>query len=61
MKQFPVWALTGLAFGTILGVVGAFGGGYAFLIVLVLGVLGLFIGMVMEGDVEMPAMRTRRQ
>jgi hypothetical protein len=61
MKQFPVWALAGLAFGTVLGVVGAFGGLYAFLVVLVLGVIGFFVGMIVEGDVEMPMMRTRRQ
>jgi hypothetical protein len=61
MKQFPVMALGGLAFGTVLGVVGAFGGLNAFLIVLVLGVVGFFVGLAVEGGVEMPTMRARRQ
>ncbi|MEW9532898.1 hypothetical protein [Microbispora sp. NPDC049125] len=61
MGEFPVWALAGLAFGTVLGVVGAFGGLNAFLIVLVLGVVGFFVGLVMEGGVRMPTLHPRRQ
>ncbi|WP_433496708.1 hypothetical protein ACQP1K_17075 [Sphaerimonospora sp. CA-214678] len=61
MNGFPVWALAGLAFGTVLGVVGAFGGLNAFLLVLVLGAIGFFVGLAMEGGVQMPTLRTRRQ
>jgi hypothetical protein len=61
MTEFPVWALAGLAFGTILGVVAAFAGLYAFLIVLVLGAVGFFVGLMLQGDVQLPTMRTRRQ
>ncbi|MEV0973132.1 hypothetical protein [Microtetraspora glauca] len=61
MNQFPVWSVIGLAFGTVLGIVGAFGGLNAFLIVLVLGVVGFFVGLVLEGGVQMPTLRARRQ
>ncbi|MCC5579747.1 hypothetical protein IMZ11_29385 [Microtetraspora sp. AC03309] len=61
MNQFPVWSVIGLAFGTVLGIVGAFGGLNSFLIVLVLGVVGFFVGLVLEGGVQMPTLRARRQ
>ncbi|MEV0390893.1 hypothetical protein [Nonomuraea sp. NPDC050643] len=61
MSQFPVWSVVGLTFGTILGIVGAFGGLNAFLIVLVLGAVGFFIGLIFEGGFEMPTLRARRQ
>ncbi|TKK87163.1 hypothetical protein FDA94_18785 [Herbidospora galbida] len=61
MNQFPVWSIVGLTFGTILGIVGAFGGLNAFLIVLVLGVVGFFVGLILEGGVEIPKLRARRQ
>ncbi|ETK35498.1 hypothetical protein GCM10009530_34370 [Microbispora corallina] len=62
MEEFPVWALAGLLFGTVLGVVGAFGGLNAFLIVLVLGIVGFFVGLILEGGVHMPTtMHPRRQ
>lgn len=52
--------LTG--FGISLGFAGAFGGVGAFLIVLVLGTLGLFVGRVLEGEIDLAAYvdRTRR-
>ncbi|GLX92410.1 hypothetical protein [Herbidospora sp. NBRC 101105] len=61
MNQFPVWSIVGLVFGTILGIVGAFGGLNAFLIVLVLGVVGFFVGLMIEGGVQIPRLRARRQ
>jgi hypothetical protein len=61
MNEFPIWSVAGLIFGTVLGLAGAFGGLNAFLIVLVMGVLGFFIGRVLEGGVDMSAMRPRRQ
>nr|WP_062348976.1 hypothetical protein [Herbidospora yilanensis] len=61
MNQFPVWSIVGLVFGTILGIVGAFGGLNAFLIVLVLGVVGFFVGLALEGGIQVPKLRARRQ
>ncbi|NAS22999.1 hypothetical protein GT755_15020 [Herbidospora sp. NEAU-GS84] len=61
MNEFPVWSIVGLVFGTILGIVGAFGGLNAFLIVLVLGVVGFFVGLMLEGGVQIPRLRARRQ
>ncbi|GLW98682.1 hypothetical protein [Microtetraspora sp. NBRC 16547] len=61
MNQFPVWSVVGLTFGTVLGIVGAFGGLTAFLVVLVLGVVGFFVGLVLDGGVQMPTLRAGRQ
>ena len=43
---------TGLLAGLILGAAGAFGGFGAFLIVLVLGALGLVVGWVLDGELD---------
>ena len=48
-----VWPLAGLAFGTALGFAGAFGGFGAFFIVLLFGGLGLIVGRVTEGDLDL--------
>jgi len=61
MEEFPVWSVAGLLFGTVLGVVGAFGGLNAFLIVLVLGIVGFFVGLMLEGRVRMPTMQQPRR
>ncbi|MER6950179.1 hypothetical protein ABZ297_16665 [Nonomuraea sp. NPDC005983] len=61
MEGFPIWSVTGLLFGTVVGLAGAFGGLVALLIVLVLGVLGFLIGRVLEGGLDMSSMRPRRQ
>lgn len=61
MEGYPLWALAGLLFGTVLGVVGAFGGLSAFIIVLVLGIVGFLVGLVLEGGVHLPQMHPRRQ
>jgi len=44
---------TGLLTGLVLGLAGAFGGFYAFLIVLVLGALGLFVGQALDGRLDL--------
>ncbi|WP_371502916.1 hypothetical protein OG871_37300 [Kitasatospora sp. NBC_00374] len=45
-------AAVGLLAGMALGFAGYFGGFWAFLLVLVLGVLGLVIGRLLEGDLS---------
>lgn len=50
---------TALFVGLILGVVAAFGGFYAFLLVLVLGAGGLLIGMLLEGKLNLGALTGR--
>ncbi|GAA1838140.1 hypothetical protein GCM10009836_16280 [Pseudonocardia ailaonensis] len=44
---------TGLLTGLILGVAAAFGGFGAFLIVLVLGAVGLLVGRVLDGELDL--------
>jgi hypothetical protein len=43
----------GLAFGAALGFAGAFGGFTAFLIVLVLGVIGFLVGRALTGELDL--------
>lgn len=50
---------TGLLAGLILGAAGAFGGFGIFLIVLVMGALGLVIGRVLDGQLDLNAMLGR--
>ncbi|OLT13264.1 hypothetical protein BJF78_22250 [Pseudonocardia sp. CNS-139] len=50
---------TGLLTGLILGVAGAFGGFGAFLIVLVLGAVGLVVGRVLDGRLDINAVLGR--
>ncbi|MFI6416570.1 DUF2273 domain-containing protein [Streptomyces sp. NPDC050842] len=45
-------SVVGLAAGMALGFAAYFGGFWAFLLVLVLGVVGLVVGRLMEGDLE---------
>ena len=45
-------AALGLLAGMALGFAGYFGGFWAFLLVLVLGVVGLVVGRLLEGDVD---------
>lgn len=52
-------AATGLAAGMALGFAGYFGGFWAFLLVLVLGAAGLVVGLVLQGDLELPGRRQR--
>ncbi|MFB7669267.1 hypothetical protein ACFC1R_36045 [Kitasatospora sp. NPDC056138] len=46
-------AAVGLLAGMALGFAGAFGGFWAFLLVLVLGVAGLVAGRLLEGDLSL--------
>jgi hypothetical protein len=50
---------TGLLAGLILGVAGAFGGFGAFLTVLVLGAIGLIVGRVLDGQLDINAVLGR--
>jgi hypothetical protein len=50
---------TGLITGLVLGIAGAFGGFNAFLIVLVLGALGLLVGRVLDGRLDLNALLGR--
>ncbi|MFF2513831.1 hypothetical protein [Streptomyces sp. NPDC058086] len=52
-------ATTGLVAGMALGFAGYFGGFWAFLLVLVLGVAGLIVGLVVQGDLDLHARRQR--
>ncbi|MET9069208.1 hypothetical protein ACWDR1_25620 [Streptosporangium sandarakinum] len=50
MNGFPIWSFIGLVAGVALGFAAAFGGLGAFLLVLVLGAVGLIIGRLVDGD-----------
>jgi nitrate/nitrite transporter NarK len=50
---------TGLLAGLVLGFAGAFGGLGAFLIVLVLGAIGLIVGSVLDGQLNLNAVLGR--
>jgi hypothetical protein len=51
----------GLAFGTALGFAGAFGGFTVFVIVLVLGVIGLLVGRALTGELDLSELLGRRK
>jgi len=53
MNEMHWRAVIGLAFGTALGFAGAFGGFTAFVIVLVLGVVGFLAGRAMAGELDL--------
>ncbi|GAA4223591.1 hypothetical protein FHR32_001325 [Streptosporangium album] len=62
MNQFPVWSMAGMFVGIILGLAAAFGGLGAFLLVLVLGAVGLLIGRIVDsGEVDLSKLGMRRQ
>ena len=46
------WTALGLLYGLALGLAAAFGGTAEFLMVLVLGAVGLFIGRILDGAVD---------
>ncbi|MDA0562902.1 hypothetical protein LG943_00905 [Streptomonospora sp. S1-112] len=48
-----MWPIVGLAFGSVLGLAGAFGGFGAFVLVLVLGAIGFLAGRAFEGDLDL--------
>lgn len=53
MDERQLWPTVGLAFGTALGFAGAFGGWGAFVLVLVLGVVGYLAGRAIVGDLDL--------
>ncbi|GAA3753221.1 nitrate/nitrite transporter NarK [Spinactinospora alkalitolerans] len=55
-----MWPIAGLAFGSVLGLAGAFGGFGAFALVLVLGLLGFLAGRAFEGEIDLAELFTRR-
>lgn len=62
MKNFPVWPIFGTIVGIVLGFAGAFGGFGAFLIVLVMSVVGFLIGFFAQvGPVDLSRLSARRQ
>ena len=52
-------SVLGLAVGLVLGVAGAFGGVPAFLIVLVLGAVGLLVGRLLDGQLDLDGLTGR--
>ncbi|MGW4422095.1 hypothetical protein [Streptosporangium sp. NPDC004631] len=62
MNQLPIWTVIGLFVGIALGFAGAFGGLGAFLLVLVLGAIGLLVGHVVEGgEIDLSRLAARRR
>jgi nitrate/nitrite transporter NarK len=62
MNEFPIWSMIGLAVGIALGFAGAFGGLGAFLLVLVLGAVGLLVGRIAEsGQIDLSQLSPRRR
>mgnify|MGYP005799861005 FL=1 len=55
-----MWPIVGLSYGTVLGLAGAFGGLTAFVLVLVLGLVGFVAGRAMEGEIDLAEVFTRR-
>lgn len=47
------YTLMGLVYGLFLGLAAAFGGWPEFLTVLVLGAIGLFVGRVLDGQIDL--------
>ena len=52
MDEVRILPILGLAFGIALGFAGAFGGGGAFVIVLVLGLVGYLAGRALTGELN---------
>lgn len=62
MNKISWLPVIGLAVGMVLGIVGAFGGLGAFLLVVVLGAVGLLVGRIMEGgEVNLSNLTVRRR
>lgn len=61
MDETRWWPTVGLAFGASLGFAGAFGGVGAFLLVLVLGVVGYLVGRAMIGELDLRDLAGRRR
>jgi len=61
MGDVSIAPILGLAFGIALGFAGAFGGGGAFVIVLVLGVVGYLAGRALAGELDLSALFPSRE
>ncbi|TMR21595.1 hypothetical protein ETD86_14805 [Nonomuraea turkmeniaca] len=62
MKNVQWTPLVGMAFGIVLGVVGAFGGRGAFVLVLALGAVGFLAGRIAEtGEVNVLGLSLKRK
>ncbi|WP_214323645.1 hypothetical protein [Nonomuraea sediminis] len=62
MSNTAVLPLIGMAVGMVLGLAGAFGGLGAFLLVLVLGAVGLLVGRVLQGgEITLPNLTAKRR
>lgn len=61
MDETRLWPVVGLAFGVTLGFAGGFGGVGAFLLVLVLGVLGYLVGRATVGQLDLSQLAGRRR
>ena len=53
MDEMGWWPVIGLVFGVALGFAGAFGGFSAFVMVLVLGVIGFLAGRALSGELDL--------
>ena len=53
MNEVRILPVLGLAFGIALGFAGAFGGGGAFVIVLVVGLVGYLAGRALTGELNL--------
>ncbi len=61
MDEVRVFPILGLAFGIALGFAGAFGGWSAFVIVLVLGLVGYITGRALTGELDFSSLFVSRQ
>jgi len=61
MDEVRLLPILGLVFGIALGFAGAFGGWSAFVIVLVLGLVGYFTGRALAGELDLTSLFAARQ
>ncbi|GAA4979653.1 nitrate/nitrite transporter NarK [Nonomuraea thailandensis] len=62
MNNIQWMPIIGMAVGIVLGLVGAFGGLGAFLLVLVLGAVGFLVGRIAEtGEIDLSGLSVRRK
>lgn len=60
MDEVRILPILGLVFGIALGFAGAFGGIAAFVIVLVLGLVGHFAGRALAGELDLSSLFVTR-
>ena len=61
MNDVLITPILGLVFGIALGFAGAFGGWSAFVIVLVLGLVGYFTGRALTGELDLSRLFVTRE